>query len=205
MIIVLTGIDGSGKSTAAHALVNSVAALGGKAVLLNNHAGRRTMSVLSAKTGIRLPKRLAEALETTFRVWNVLVSHLRASRFEGLVVMDRHLYCQLALRTTKGLPRGRFLPWLLKALPAPDAVVHFDIDPGEAHRRIMARGTDDETLEDLIAFRDAYQQLPEYQDFVKVDATLPPAELARQLDGIVARVQAHRTESTQKGAVTKRN
>ena len=189
MIIVLTGIDGSGKSTAARALVTSDAAHGGKAVLLNNHAGRRTMSVLSAKTGIRLPKRLAEALETTFRVWNVLVSHLRASRFEGLVVMDRHLYCQLALRTTKGLPRGRFLPWLLKALPAPDAVVHFDIDPGEAHRRIVARGTDDETLEDLTAFRDAYCQLPEYKDFTKVDASLPPSELARQLEQLIVKGQ----------------
>ncbi|MEV7573272.1 thymidylate kinase [Pseudarthrobacter sp. NPDC089323] len=205
MIIVLTGIDGSGKSTAAHALVNSVAAHGGKAVLLNNHAGRRTMSVLSAKAGIRLPKRLAEALETTFRVWNVLVSHLWANRFEGLVVMDRHLYCQLALRTTKGLPRGRLLPWLLKALPAPDAVVHFDIDPGEAHRRIMARGTDDETLEDLTAFRDAYQQLPEYKDFAKVDASLPPVELARQLEGVVNQLGQRRTESVPRSAVTKRN
>ncbi len=204
MIIVLTGIDGSGKSTAAHALVSSVEAHGGKAVLLNNHAGRRTMSVLSARTGIRLPKRLAEVMESTFRVWNVLVSHLRASRSEGLVVMDRHLYCQLALRTTKGLPRGRFLPWLLKALPAADAVVHFDIDPGEAHRRIVSRGTDDETLEDLIAFRDAYRQLTEYKDFVKVDASLPPAELARQLDDVVTRLQARRAERTQKDAVTKR-
>ena len=79
-------------------------------------------------------------METTLRVINVLVSHAKASRFDGLVVMDRHLYCQLALRTAKGLPRGRLLPWLLSRLPAPDAVVHLEIEPALAHRRIMARG-----------------------------------------------------------------
>ena len=185
MLIVLTGIDGSGKSTAAQALVSAVRASGGTALLLNNHAGRRSMSVLGARLGFRLPHRIADALETTFRVWNVLVNHVRASRFDGLVVMDRHLYCQLALRTMKGLPRGRLLPWLLDTLPVPDAVVHLDVDPAVAHRRIAARGTDAETLEDLAAFARAYRQLPEYGSFEKVDASVPGPELARRLAGVV--------------------
>ncbi|GAB5077498.1 dTMP kinase [Arthrobacter sp. AD-310] len=185
MIIVLTGIDGSGKSTAARALISMVQARGGNALLLNNHAGRRSMSVLAARLGIRIPDRLADAVETTFRVWNVLISHLRAGRFDGLVVMDRHLYCQLALRTTRGLPRGRFLPWLLAVLPAPDVVVHLDVDPGVAHRRIAARGTDEESFEDLAAFCEAYRQLPEYSGFVKVDASAPTPELAVRLDRLV--------------------
>ena len=110
MLIVLTGIDGSGKSTAARDLVSSVRAGGSKALLLGNHAGRRSMSVLGERLGVRWPHRLADAVETALRVYNVLVSHAKASRFDGLVVMDRHLHCQVALRTAKGLPRGRFLP-----------------------------------------------------------------------------------------------
>ncbi|RDV12239.1 thymidylate kinase [Arthrobacter sp. RT-1] len=202
MIIVLTGIDGSGKSTAARALVSDIQAKGGKVLLLNNHAGRRSMSVLAAKWGIRPPDRLADGIETIFRVWNVLVSHVRAGRFDGLVVMDRHLYCQLALRATKGLPRGRFLPWLLAVLPQPDAVIHLDADPREAHRRIVARGTDAETLEDLTAFRDAYAGLPEYEGFVKVDATLPASELADRLESVVRDV-AGRIPAPAKKAATK--
>ncbi|WP_314215802.1 thymidylate kinase [Pseudarthrobacter equi] len=181
MIIVLTGIDGSGKSTAARALVQAVRARGGKAMLLSNHAGRRTMSILAARWGVQLPPRAADTVETLLRVSNVLVSHLRARCFDGVVVMDRHLHCQLALRTTKGLPRGRFLPWLLAALPQPAAVVHLDLEPAEAHRRIAARGTDSETLADLSAFRDAYAGLPEFGSFVQVDATLPTAELAQRV------------------------
>ncbi len=185
MLIVLTGIDGSGKSTAAHALVSCALAAGHNALLLNNHAGRRTMSVLAARLGIRWPRRLADAAETTLRVANVLLSHWRASRVDGLVVMDRHLYCQLALRTSKGLPRGRLLPWLLARLPAPDAVVHLEVVPAMAHRRIMVRGTDHETLADLAALHDAYRALPEYKDFLTLDAGRPPGDVAESLKHMV--------------------
>jgi dTMP kinase len=186
MLIVLTGIDGSGKSTSAQTLVSSAQSEGGNALLLSNHAGRRSMSVWSANLGIRLPARLANAIETTFRVFNVLVSHARASRFQGLVVMDRHLHCQLALRTAKSLRPGRVLPWLISALPAPDAVVHLDVEPELAHQRIMARGTDSETLADLVALRDAYRSMPEYPGFIQLDADCAPDQVVARLAGIVS-------------------
>ncbi|MET3719885.1 MULTISPECIES: hypothetical protein [unclassified Arthrobacter] len=106
---------------------------------------------------------------------------VRASRFGGLVVMDRHLYCQLALRTAKGLPRGRLLPRLLSRLAAPDAVVHLDVEPAVAHRRIMAPGTDTETLADLVSLQNAYRSLPEYRSFLKLDAGQPPADVVDSL------------------------
>ena len=185
MLIVLTGIDGSGKSTAAHALVSEARAEGRNALLLSNHAGRRSMSVLAQRLGIQWPRRVADAAETTLRIINVLVSHAKASRFDGLVVMDRHLYCQLALRAAKGLPRGRLLPWLLTALPAPDAVVHLDVEPALAHQRIVARGTDEETLDDLVALRDSYRAMPEYPGFILLDADCPPAEVVARLARVV--------------------
>ncbi|MHC6228625.1 dTMP kinase [Arthrobacter sp. MMS24-T111] len=132
MIIVLTGIDGSGKSTAARALVAGVRARGGRARLLNNHAGRRVMSLLAARLGV-------------------------------------------------GLPRGRFLPWLLARLPEPDAIFHLDIEPADAYRRIVSRGTDSETLDDLASFQSGYRELPEYAGFVKLDASVPAHELAADI------------------------
>jgi dTMP kinase len=185
VLIVLTGIDGSGKSTAARALVDAAQPGGENALLLSNHAGRRSMSVLAERLGIRWPRRLADAVETTLRLANVLVSHARASRFDGLVVMDRHLHCQLALRTAKGLPRGRLLPWLISSLPEPDAVVHLDVEPALAHERIVARGTDSETLADLVGLRDAYRSMPEYPGFVQLDAGCTPEEVVARLKRIV--------------------
>ena len=111
----------------------------------------------------------------------MLVSHHRAHRFDGLVVMDRHLYCQLALRAAPGLPRGRLLPWLLRRLPQPDLVVFFDISPRRAYDRIKRRGIDQESLPFLEAFSAAYRALPEYPTFVTVAAGGTPTETTNQL------------------------
>lgn len=186
MLIVLTGIDGSGKTTAARALVDSARAEGHNALLLSNHAARRRMSLVAERFGWKLPPRGADLVETCIRVVNVLVSHARALRFDGLVVMDRHLHCQLALRLAAGLRRGWFLPWLQEKLPAPDLVVHFEVDPRCAHQRIRARGTDHEELADLEAFRTAYGSLPEFDDFMRVDANGTPEDTLAQLNQVIS-------------------
>lgn len=180
MLIVLTGIDGSGKTAAAQALARDRGAL-----LLSNYAGRRRMSLLAARFGLRFPARLSDAVETTIRTFNVLVSHARARNQPGLVVMDRHLFCQLALRQAKGLPRGRFLPCLLRILPKPDMVVHLVVDPEQALRRVLARGTDTESLEELSGLDAAYRSLPEYEDFVKIDASGNPDEVLAALSQLL--------------------
>jgi dTMP kinase len=183
LLIVLTGIDGSGKTTAARAIVDAAGQAGTSTLLLGNYAGRQRMSLLSARLGVRLPRRQADYVETAVRTFNVLNSHRRAWRFRGLVVMDRHCHCQLALREMHGLPRGRFLPFLIRTLPQPDLIIHLDVEPQKAHARVLARGTDAERLEDLESLNDAYQSLPEFPGFIRIPANGPPAE-------VLARVQA---------------
>ena len=186
MLVVLVGIDGSGKSTAARSLQDHIHGRGGRSLLLPNHAGRRSISTWCAAHDVRLHPRLADLVETALRVGHVLVNHVRASRFNGLVLMDRHLYCQLALRSTRGLPRGRLLPWLLRHLPRPDLVVLLDVSPQQAQARIKRRGTDDETLQFLEAFSAAYRALPEYPTFAIVSAGGTPTETMNRLIDLVA-------------------
>jgi dTMP kinase len=181
VLIVLTGIDGAGKTTAARALVDAAADAGAPAVLLRNHAGRRQMALWSDRLNVSLPPRLADAVETAIRIGNVLASTARAGRTGGLVVMDRHLYCQLALRRVRGLPRGRLLPFLLRVLPQPDLIAHFDVEPEQAHLRVLRRGTDVETVAELRAFRNAYRELPEYGQFQRIDAGGPAADVLARL------------------------
>ncbi|MET3949988.1 AAA family ATPase [Arthrobacter sp. UYEF36] len=185
MLIVLTGIDGSGKTTAARALVGAARNAGKGALFLGNYAGRRQMSLLSARLGVHLPSRLADFLETAVRTFNVLNSHRRAKRFPGLVVMDRDLHCQLALRQMHGLPRGHVLPYLIRALPQPDLLIYLDVDPREAHARVLARGTDSERLEDLESLRKAYHSLPEFPGFTSIAADGQPAEVLARLQAAI--------------------
>jgi dTMP kinase len=65
-------------------------------------------------------------------------------------------------------------------------VVHLDVKPELAHQRIVARGTDSETLADLVALRDAYRAMPEYPGFVQLDADCAPDQVVARLARIVS-------------------
>jgi dTMP kinase len=143
------------------------------------------MSLLGNRLGLKFHPRFADTVQTIIRTINVLVSHVRAHRHQGLVVMDRHLYCQLALRSARGLPRGFLLPWILRLLPNPDLVVHFMIGPEQAHRRVLARGTDSETLQELSALDAAYRSLPEFAGFTEISAGSAPGHVLVQLQQVM--------------------
>ena len=109
-------------------------------------------------------------------------------RTDGLVIMDRHLACQLVLREVRGLPPGRVLPWLSDRLLNRSLVAVLDVPAETAHARIVARGEDDEPLDFLRATRSAYLQSAASRNWTVVDATGPTREvLARIRLGAVRR------------------
>jgi dTMP kinase len=187
-LIVLLGIDGAGKSTAAREVEELLPDT--PVLVLGNYSGRKTISALAQRFGVSLPVHVADVLETAVRVFNVLLNHLRAARFDGVVIMDRHLYCQLALRKARGIRRRRGLSVLLGLLPQAQAVVYFDVPAELAHERIIVRGEDQETLEDLEKFRKGYAALPWYPAFMVVNAAGGTEDSARQLRRILAGVTA---------------
>lgn len=191
LLVVLVGIDGSGKTTAAHAL-STLLEPSTPTLVLANYSGRRTMMAWSERLGITMPARALDLAESVIRSANVITNYFRAHRFDGIVIMDRHLHCQQALRTARGLGRGRFIAAMTRLLPAADAVVFLDVTPEEAHRRILARGTDTETLEDLRAYRAGYLGLPEYSDFHQVTADAPLLAVLDELEETISDLRAGR-------------
>lgn len=182
-LIVVLGIDGAGKSTAAQAVAGLFP--GTPVLVLGNYSGRKTIAALAQRFRLPLPGQVADVLETTVRVFNVLLNHLRAARFDGVVIMDRHLYCQLALRKARGIRSRGLLEALLGVLPQAHAVVYFDIPAEQAHERIALRGEDQETLEDLQRFHKAYTELPWYPGFAVIDASGTTENSALQLQQII--------------------
>lgn len=187
-LIVLPGIDGAGKSTAAKEVEKLLPDT--PILVLGNYSGRKTILALAQRFKVPLPVHLADVLESTVRVFNVLLNHLRAARFDGVVIMDRHLYCQLALRKARGIRRSRALSTLLRLLPPAQAVAYFDITAEQAHERIMLRGEDQENLGDLEKFRMGYAGLPWYPGFIPVDAGTSIQSSAAQLKQVIAGVTA---------------
>ncbi|MFI7744803.1 thymidylate kinase [Kocuria rhizosphaericola] len=182
--MVLLGIDGAGKTTTAAALVAAAQEAGWKAILLRNRSGRRWLARTSARGGVEVPVRWADRFETVVRTTNVLVAQVRAARRDGLVVIDRHLVCQLVLRRVRGLPPGRVLPRLAVAVLGAGVVVVLDVPAETAHARILARGQDDESLEYLRAARAAYLELAGVRGWAVVDATGAPEAVLARLRGL---------------------
>ncbi|MGQ1795838.1 dTMP kinase [Kocuria oceani] len=168
---MLLGIDGAGKTTTADALVAAARESGRSAIVLRNRSGRRWLARVSARCRLQLPVRWADRVETGVRTANVAVSRVRAGRREGLVVIDRHLVCQLVLRQGRGLPPGRVLPWLAARSIRPYAVVVLDIPAQIAQQRILRRGEDHESLDYLRTARTAYLELARAEGWSVVDAT----------------------------------
>lgn len=200
--VVLAGLDGAGKTTAARTVVVTARRGGAKAVLYRNPGGRRTLDNLSRRAGISAARLLGtrglDAVETLIRTAAVLrVYALEVSG--GLILFDRHLYCQLALRRARGLGEGTFLRWLLRVLPAPDLVVYFSVAPESAHRRILARGTDTETIEYLRGLDAAYRSLAEFGTFAVIDANGSPQEVAAGLQAAVSATSAGQATSGVQG------
>ncbi|MFC4904092.1 thymidylate kinase [Kocuria oceani] len=181
---MLLGIDGAGKTTTAAALVAAEQEAGRPGVVLRNRSGRRWLARTSARVGVEVPVRWADRFETVVRSTNVLVCQVRAARRDGLVVIDRHLVCQLVLRRVRGLPPGRVLPWLAVTVLDGVVVVVLDVPAKTAHARILARGQDDESLEYLRAARAAYLEFAGVRGWIVVDATGAPEAVLSRLTGL---------------------
>lgn len=181
MIIVLAGIDGAGKSTAGLLLVERLRAAERTAVFTMNRSGRRSIAGWCGRRDLHPSVALLDAVETLIRCVNVLVSHARAGPRATVVVMDRYLYCQLALRHLRGLPAGRLLPFLLGVLPTPDLVVYLDLPAELAHARVMSRAVDSETVEHLGGLDAAYRQLGVFPTFLVLDASRTPGQLVEDI------------------------
>lgn len=181
LIIVLVGIDGAGKSTAARLLAQRLVSSGQPAIVAKNPCGRSRLNAWCRPLGLQVPARLMDAVETGIRCLNVVVSQLRAGFFPGIVIMDRYLYCQQALKRVEGLGPGRAVPWLLRLLPAPDVVFYFGVPADTARSRVVRRAADSESLEDLEAFDQGYKELEVFPSFVIIDATSPPERIVEDI------------------------
>jgi dTMP kinase len=183
--VALVGIDGSGKTTQAHLLADALAADGLPATYRRNAGGRRWFGRLATVLGRRdaedlLGRRTMLVVESMLRWLAILRTLLRRTVTREIAVMDRYAVCQYAsLRAHGARPSAeRRARLTYRLFPRPDVTFLLAVDPAVAYDRIEARGYDHEDMSYLTAAAAAYRSLPEYGDFVVIDANGSPAEVA---------------------------
>jgi dTMP kinase len=149
LLIVLEGIDGSGKTTQAKALLGRLRRRGRPAAFFREPTrGRwgREIKRQAVRDGSLTPGEEL-ALFVKDRRENV-EKNLRPALAAGkAVVLDRYYFSTIAYQGAKGLGRERIRRMNEAFAPAPDLVVILDVDAAAGLARIAGRKTRDELFE----------------------------------------------------------
>ncbi len=183
--VALVGIDGSGKTTQAHLLADALAADGLPASYRRNAGGRRWFGRLATAVGRRdaddlLGRRAMLVVESLLRWLAILRTLLRRAVTREIAIMDRYAVCQYAsLRAHGARPSAeRRARLAYRLFPRPDVTFLLAVDPAVAYQRIESRGYDHEEMSYLTAAVAAYRSLPEYPEFVVIDANGTPEQVS---------------------------
>jgi len=149
LLIVLEGIDGSGKTTQARALLRRLRRRGRKAVFFREPTrGRwgREIKRLAVRADSLTPEEQLD-LFVKDRRENVALNLKPALAAGKIVVLDRYYFSTIAYQGAKGLDTGRIRRINEAFAVRPDLVVILDVDAAAGLGRIAGRKTRDELFE----------------------------------------------------------
>ncbi len=149
VLVVLEGIDGSGKTTQARALLGRLRRRGYRAVFFREPSRGplgREIKRLAARDGSLTPE---EELDLFVRDRRENVEkNLRPALAAGkIVVLDRYYFSTIAYQGAKGIDTGRIRRMNEAFAVQPDLVVILDVDPRQGLDRIAGRRRRDELFE----------------------------------------------------------
>ena len=164
-LLVIDGLDGSGKATQARRLAERLAALGlpVRQISFPNYASESSALVrmyLSGRFGDKPDDVNAYAASSFFAVDRYASYKTDWGAFYqegGIVIADRYTTSNGAHQCSKLSPRewDQYLDWLftyeydLLGLPAPDAVIYLRVDPAVSQQLMTGRYHGDENRKDI--------------------------------------------------------
>jgi len=149
VLVVLEGIDGSGKTTQARALLGRLRRRGYPAAFFREPTrGRwgREIKRRAARDGSLTPEQELE-LFVRDRRENVARNLKPALEAGKVVVLDRYYFSTIAYQGAKGIDTSRILRMNEAFAVSPDLVVVLDVDPRQGLARIAGRPRRDELFE----------------------------------------------------------
>ena len=189
ILIVLEGIDGSGKSTQALALLKALREAGYPAVDFREPSDSRWGRIIREKAA--LPDSLTPEEELDLfvedRRWNVEHNLGPALSDRKVVVLDRYYFSTMAYQGAKGIDPQRIRVQNESFAAMPDLVLILDIEAGGGLERISGRGKQDllfEREDYLVKVRNIFQSL-EGDMFFHLDARRSPEDVAADVQAIV--------------------
>jgi dTMP kinase len=192
LLIVLEGIDGSGKTTQARRLVRALRRAGLEALSFREPTrgrwGREIRENARRPDSLTPEEELALFLKD--RAEDVARNLLPSLRRKKVVVLDRYYFSTIAYQGAKGLSRERIRRMNEKFAPRPDLVFILDVDPGRGLGRIKTRPTKEPLFERknyLARVRRVFRSF-RGRRFIHLDGTRDKKEIAELIRRRVMRL-----------------
>lgn len=185
MFIVIEGLDGSGKSTQARMLAESLRKEG--------HDVNLTAEPTESMTGSLLRRILSGYLEVDAKTLALLFT---ADRMEHLdkeikpsldkgevVVCERYYHSTVAYQAAQGIDRNWLLQLNCKALE-PDATFYLDIEPSKA----INRSDRNEIFEEAEFLKKVQREYDKFKEIIRLDGNLEQEEISKRIQEAVSDV-----------------
>jgi len=192
LLIVLEGIDGSGKTTQARLLAGALRRAGLEALSFREPTRGRWGREIKEKA--RRPDSLTPEEELALflkdREEDVARNILPSLRRKKAVVLDRYYYSTIAYQGAKGISRARIRRLNERFAPGPDLIFILDVDPGRGLGRIKGRPKKEplfERKEYLTRVRRIFRSF-RGRKFIHLDGTRDKKEIAELILGRVMRL-----------------
>lgn len=191
LLIVLEGIDGSGKSTQAELLLERLRRLGLDALSFREPSAGHWGKEIKRKA--RRPDSLTPEQELDLflkdRKENVRRNLEPALKRKKIVILDRYYYSTIAYQGAKGIDRQRIRELHEPFVIEPDLVFILDVDARKGLGRIRNRPDKDRLFERedyLVEVGKIFKSL-KGKNIVHVDANARPDRIARKIAARVTR------------------
>lgn len=189
ILIVIEGIDGSGKSTQADMLLQKLKERCFDAVYFREPSDSKFGREIKRKS--LHPDSLSPEQELEFfqkdRKENVKRNLKPSLEKNKVVILDRYYFSTIAYQGAKGIDRERIRKMNEKFAVQPDLVFILDIDPVEGLKRIENRKKKDRLFEreDYLAkVRDIFKSL-KGERFIHIDADKSAEKISKEIEKTV--------------------
>ena len=187
VFICVEGIDGSGKTTQAHILVEALKKEGFEAVYTTEPSNGVFGEMLRKHIleGSRRVPVVVEAVLFAVDRFDHIESEVKPLLKRGkIVVSDRYVYSSIAYQGASSLSK-KWLKEINNRAIKPDLSIFIDVPPEIVIGRINRQKSVMETLQTQKRVREAYLKLVEEEDLLVVDGASAKKEVAERIQKVV--------------------
>ncbi|HUV98481.1 MAG TPA: dTMP kinase [Candidatus Paceibacterota bacterium] len=187
IFICIEGIDGSGKTTQAHRLVETLTRLGHNAVY-TTEPSKGVYGEIIRKNILHGDNRVPPIVEATLfavdRVDHVEKEIVPLLESGKIVVCDRYIYSSIAYQGAAGLDVD-WIKEINRHAVKPHLAVYIDATPEVVIQRIRRRKSVMETLQTQREVREFYLRMAEKEQLIKISGDASIEKVAKTIEDVV--------------------